>query len=301
MLNKKIRRQIVVLGDVNLDYVVRENLPFRFVDLVENGILRLQEIDERPGGSALNLCYYAKDKFRTFLLGKVGKDSAGEFISGWLKAQMIEHQRNWVALKPTGKAIICRDASDVRLLVNNVDNANHTLSIDDIEANKEIIKNTDVLYISGYCFNVQTAPRFIAAQKAIEVAKSEISKKHPFIVFDVVPHRIYENLTFSRFLELTKGVDLIISEVPTIRRFLSLGTKDETIDKKKALETLELAKKYFSNIILRFGPSGCDQQLGFSNETSEFFFNEDTGHNNASDKRGFGDKLTISTLDKHFL
>jgi sugar/nucleoside kinase (ribokinase family) len=301
MTNKKMRRQLVVMGDVNLDYVVRENLPFRFIDLAENGILHLQEIDERPGGSALNLCYYAKDEFQTYLLGKVGKDSAGDFITEWLNEKKIKHQPNWFTSKPTGKAIICRDASDIRLLVNNVENANHMLSIEDIDANIEIIRNTDVLYISGYCLNAQDAPRFLATQRAIKLAKSEFAAHKPFIVFDVVPHRIYENFSFQKFLELTNDIDLIISEVPTIRRFLALGTKNETIDKNKALETLELTKKYFSNIILRFGPSGCDQQLGINSQTNKYFYHDDTGHNDADDKRGFGDRLTINTLKNFFL
>ena len=289
---------MIVMGDVNMDYVVRGNLPFRYADLVESGTLHLEEIDEKPGGSALNLCYHAKDDYETFLLGKVGRDTAGSYISSWLEENGIEHQQNWVDTKPTGKTIICRDRSDIRLMVNNINNANHALSTEDINVNKKVFQSAAVLYISGYCFNASNAPRVAATKKAIELAKSENEKT--IIVFDVVPHRIYQTLSFSQFQKLTKGIDLLISEVHTMRRFLDLGSKEEEINKEKAIETLELLKGHFTNLILRYGPSGCDHQLMYNGKNNNLFYEENTGHNEESDKRGFGDKLSVSALNNFF-
>jgi sugar/nucleoside kinase (ribokinase family) len=291
---------VISMGDVNLDYVVGNSLPFKFSGLVENGIIWWDEINEIPGGSGLNFCVFAqKEGYHSLLLSKVGRDTAGLFITDWLKAKTISFASHWETDMPTGTAIIMRDSADIRLLINNKQNANQLLSLDDVEEHKDDIASCQVLYVSGYCISDVTTPRFQATLKAMEYAKQVNTPNAPVTVFDVVPHRIYEKMTFDEFLSYTKNVDILISEVSTMRRFLNLGSKSETVARNMAEETLTKTAAYYDRIILRFGPTGCDQQVLWDKHTNIHAHNE-TGHKTAHDKRGFGDILTIRSLRDFF-
>jgi sugar/nucleoside kinase (ribokinase family) len=299
----KSHYDFVGLGDVNIDYVVKKNLPFKFSSLLNNGAIWWEDIDDIPGGSALNICAIAnKEGYRSLLLSKVGNDTAGITITNWLKEINVATSFPWVVNRPTGKAIIIRDDGDIRLLINNKQNANDWLSTDDIENHKNDITSCRVLYISGYCISLEDAPRFQAVLLAMEYARSakEIDlTESPAVVFDVVPHRIYEKYTFEEFLKYTRNVDILISEVATMRRFLGRGSKSEVIDYKMAEETIKEIGQYFNRLVLRYGPSGCDEQLLWDQTTDDFCHNE-TGHHLAEDKRGFGDLLTIRCLRDFF-
>jgi sugar/nucleoside kinase (ribokinase family) len=294
----KHKYDIVALGDINLDYVVANNLSFPFSSLKENGIIYWEEINEVPGGSALNFCVYAKEAgYESLLLSKIGSDVAGEVIATWLRQNKIDLSSTGTINYPTGKALIMRDKSDIRLLVNNKTNANHFLDQNDINENKAAIAACRVLYISGYNISEIQMPRYGATLQAMEYAKS--TPRPPVVVFDVVPHRIYEKLTFDQFQDCTKNVDILISEVATARRFLGLGSKSETIDKDMAKDTANRMSEYYGKLILRYGASGCDKQILLNKGGGQFSL-EETGHNLQADKRGFGDKLTIRALRDFF-
>jgi sugar/nucleoside kinase (ribokinase family) len=290
---------IVALGDVNMDFVVKDRLPFPFAELTSNGVLCWANIDEAPGGSALNFCVHARDAgYRPFLLAKVGDDYAETIITEAMKQKGIAHPDNWAVKGQTGKAIIAFDHNGIRLLINNKINANRELSVGDIEGCRGEISSCAVLYVSGYCVDDIQAPRFNAATQAMEYA---IQAKHlngtgkPVVVFDVVPHRIYERLTLEQFLEYTKNVDVLLCEVSTMRRFLALGSQQETVDAEVARETAEeLADKFhYKAFALRFGPSGCDEEIVWNGAELDL---RATGYAAAPEKRGFGDKLAIGML-----
>lgn len=290
---------VVVLGDVNMDYVVANNLSFPLSSLVQNGLIYWEEINEVPGGSGLNFCAFAAEAgYRCLMLGKTGDDSAGAAITKWLEARKIGISRQWTSTVPTGKALIMRDSTDIRLVINNKHNANHTLSVDDIEEYKAPLRSSRVVYVSGYCISDPHMPRFQATLEAIGYAKTEGDR--PTVVFDVVPHRIYEKLTFERFRACTQHVDILISEVATMRRFLALGSKSETIDEVMAEETARRVIQYYPRAILRYGPSGCDEEILVDWREGRLV-RQATGHNQAADKRGYGDRLTLQALKDFFL
>ncbi len=66
--------------------------------------------------------------------------------------------------------------------------------------------------------------------------------------------------------------------------------------------TLAQAAKYYDNLILRFGPSGCDQQVAWQKQDQSLEFIEDTGHAllDPGQQRGFGDALTLKALRDFF-
>lgn len=292
------RYDIVVLGDVNMDYVVTSNLPFPLSSITENGVVHWADIDEIPGGSGLNFCAFAAAAgYRCLLLGKTGNDSAGPVITAWLTARDIAIPRRWTADAATGKALILRDSADIRFLVNNRHHANHDLSVDDIEEYRAALASCGIVYVSGYCISEPRAARYQAALRAMDHARSGL--RPPVIVFDVVPHRIHEVLTFGQFRECTRHVDILISSVSTVRRFLELGSAAEEIGEPMARDTAERVTALYPRVILRYGPSGCDHEILADAPTGRLAHRV-TGHGQATDKRGYGDRLALSALRDFF-
>jgi sugar/nucleoside kinase (ribokinase family) len=280
-----------------MDWVGRKSLSFSFADLVTNGVIEWAAIDELPGGSGLNFAHFAYEEgYVPLLLGKIGADSAGAFIKNWLKEYSLDDGIFETAECGTGKAFIIRDKSDIRFLVNNQPNANTELSPADINQFSTEIITTPILYISGYCAMYPDVPRKAALDRAVEIAQQDSQK---WLVFDVVPHQIYNIYNFAKFLDLTRHVNILISEVATMRRFLGLGDRSEKITAQEVNQTAHKLTDYYPNFILRYGPSGCDYEYIWNGQTRQGIYN-DTDHKLAADKRGFGDRLTIKALKDYF-
>lgn len=289
---------IVALGDVNMDYVVARNLPVPLSSIKENGVIYWEDIAELPGGSGLNFAAFAAEAgYRCLLLGKAGNDSAGSAITTWLEARGIEVPRQWTTAAPTGMAMIMRDSNGIRLVINNRHNANHALSVDDVTQSEAALASCQLVYVSGYCISDPGSSRYDAAVQAMAHAKS--GARASAVVLDVVPHRIYEQLTFEQFRECTRYVDILISEVATVRRFLRLGSITEVIDEAMARETAERIAAYYPRMMLRYGPSGCDRQV-LADAATGSLVHQTTEHGNAADKRGFGDRLALTALARFF-
>lgn len=287
---------IVILGDVNLDYCVSGNLDFTFSSLRENGRISWQKIEERPGGTGLNFALYAKKRgFNPLLIGCVANDHAGHILLDYLSRVGLSEGISTHANTCTGKAIIVRDANDIRLLVDNEINANRLLSTADVERHAEAIRGAALIYISGYCIKDRSAPRFSAVQKAVEVAAGGQTA----IAFDVVPHRIYEVYTLDELRQAVPRVDILISEVTTVRRFLGMGTPAETVDEAVSKETLEALKPYLERFVLRWGPSGVDDEIIWDGLKGQIF-RRSHDHSHAEEKRGFGDQITLEVIENIF-
>jgi sugar/nucleoside kinase (ribokinase family) len=290
---------IVVLGDINLDLVTAAPLPFKFAELRENGRMTWAVLDELPGGSGLNFARFALEAgFQPLLLGCIGQDVAGGYLRDWLNQKGISAELQVSANHSTGRAFIARDANDIRFLVNNAPNANADLDTLLVDREEARIRAAALLYVSGYCIQQRQSPRFTAALRAMEIAGGGAGKTA--VVFDVVPHRIYETYSFAEFLRITSTVDVLISEVATMRRFLGLGDRSEVIDATLARETLNQLSRYYRGCILRYGPSGCDMELLWRRDANDEPVTRETGHAQAADKRGYGDLLAIKTLRDFF-
>jgi sugar/nucleoside kinase (ribokinase family) len=288
---------MVVMGDINLDWYSKGELSYPFSNLVQNGVIEWRPIDELPGGSGLNFARFAHQAgYRSMLLGKIGDDPAGEFIRQQLQEYGLETEGITVAShQSTGKAFIARDKNGIRFLVNNTPNANRALSVPDVEQHTQVLKSCQVLYVSGYCLMEPKAPRTKATLRAMELAHG----KSVTVVFDVVPHQFYKIYNFSQFQDLTTNVDILISEVPTMRRFLEMGNRSEIITHSVVEETIERLAELYNRFILRFGPSGCDEQVIWDAQTDNLIW-EETKHDKFQDKRGYGDRLAIKVLKDVF-
>jgi sugar/nucleoside kinase (ribokinase family) len=297
------RHDLVVMGDVNWDTTVASFLPYEFREIASNR-LTFAPIEEACGGSALIFCLKAAEAgFTNFLLSKVGDDLTGQKIREEIRRHpLIEFPESLAAEQPTGHAVIVRDRSQVRLLVNNEDNANFHLQTTDVEGFAREIAACKALHVSGYCLKERSHPRFQATLQAMEIARRGQDGRKPAVILDVVPHRIYENFSFPEFHAITQNVDILVSEVATLRRFLGLGDRSETIDRELAFETLTKASQVYQNLVLRFGPSGCDSQIAWRRGDRQSEYLEDSGHSrlDPARQRGFGDILTLNALKNFY-
>lgn len=289
---------VVALGDVNMDFLVAHDLSFPLSSLAENGLIHWEDIDEVPGGSGLNFCKFAAEAgYKCLLLGKTGNDSAGLAVTAWLEARKIAVPRRWTATAPTGKALVLRDSAGIRLIINNKHNANHALTMADVEENRPALASSRVVYVSGYCINDEGAARYQATLRAM--AEASAGNPPPTVVFDVVPHRVYERLSFEQFRDCTSCVDILICEVATLRRFLGLGWMAEAVDEPMARATAELVSRYYPRMALRYGPSGCDHEI-LVDAAAGRIEHRATGHHQVADKRGYGDRLALRALTDFF-
>jgi len=284
---------MVVMGDVNLDWSGNRLLSFSFSELVTNGVIEWMPLDEIPGGSGLNFARFAQDfGYRPLLIGKIGGDPTGRFIHEWLQQHELATGISIDDRLSTGKAFIIRDQNDIRFLVNNTPNANRELMIEDVERFVETLRSCQILYVSGYCFMDPEAPRAKATRRAMELASQE-GQAH--IVFDVVPHQFHKIYQLRDFRQLTSKVEVLISEVATIRRLLKLGDPSEKVTRAMAEEVVGQFSEFFSRLILRYGDSGCDEQITWDGQRNKLLWQE-TEHATLQDKRGYGDKLALQVL-----
>jgi GTP cyclohydrolase II len=290
---------IVIIGDINLDWYVKNQLSFDFIDLNENGRTENSPIDERVGGTGLNFARFAKQVgYDPILLGSVGSDLSGKFLLDWLETNSINAVVGIKKNLPTGRAFITFDQKNIRLLITSSLNANHYFSFDDIKNSQQIITKTPLLYVSGYCIS-QPPSKSIRTRATLRVMNLAKREGNAQIVLDVVPHQIYKIYSYAEFQELTIDVDILIAEVATIRRFLGKGKPQEDIGRYHAHQTAELLAQSYDRFILRYGPSGIDMQITWDKHIGKLIF-ESTGYDQANDKRGYGDLLTLKALKEVF-
>ena len=84
-----------------------------------------------------------------------------------------------------------------------------------------------------------------------------------------------------------------------MRRFLEMGEPVEQVSRAMAEQTAERLSEFYGRFILRYGPSGCDEQVIWDAQSNDLTWQE-TGHSKAADKRGYGDRLALAALKEVF-
>jgi sugar/nucleoside kinase (ribokinase family) len=288
----KFDYDIVILGDISLDWHCSETLSFPFSKML-TGKDEWIPIKEQPGGSGLLFASFAQDAgYRPYLVGKVGDDGAGNYISQWLQDRELDKGIGIVSDMTTGKVFIIHDSDNQRFLIANSENANKYLSISDIQKHANIITETRILYVSGHCFKEPDTSRIKATRLAINLAQ----QNGGLIIFDLVPHEFYKIYPeISQFKTITNGVNTLISEVHSIRRIFNLGNREEKITRIVVEKTIEILSEHFSYLILRYGRQGLAHQAVWDSQTNHIIWQENDLMN-IDDYRGYGDKLTIKVL-----
>jgi sugar/nucleoside kinase (ribokinase family) len=292
-----MKYDMVVLGDIGLDWCVDSTLSVSFTDINQD-IDEHITLNELPGGTGLNFARYAKEEgFTPLLLGKVGNDPAGNYLRQWLTQNGLNEGVDVETFASTLKVFIAHDNLGRRLLVADRNNANKHLSENDVLHYEHVLSSCKLVYISGTCLTDRNAPRLKAVKKAITLARSAKGAK---IVFDVVPHdlfKIYSDVTW--LVNFIQEMDIIVSQMATIRRLLGLGKAGELVSRNIAEETIEAFSNYSDSFVFYFGDRNANWQVSYNGQKNQVLW-EETDFVAATDKRGYGDRIALRALRKGF-
>jgi sugar/nucleoside kinase (ribokinase family) len=285
---------VTVIGDLNVE--LRCQLASTMFAELRNDSLFYEQIVVEVGGTAANFAMAARDHFsEVHLIGKVGADSFGELIQEQLAAEGVTLYCRADKTTQTGIAIHLRDARPdvdrgIRLLLVQQPSANQRLTTEDIDACAQVLHSSELVILDGYCLLEE--PRRSASLRAMELAHwADVP-----VVFDILPHTAYRLYSLDALIAILAHVQVVITELQTIRRFLGLEVLTETLDVGLAHETLPLLRTVFPTHIfyLRFGVGHCDESLlCIPSRPPEHSF---TGYREAEQPRGFGDRLAAREL-----
>lgn len=245
----------VVVGDVVIDYVV---------DLAKESVKKYSDLDNRyeekvtqlVGGSARNFAVCAiKEGFSISLVSKIGSksenpkkpDSNGQFVIDSLKKENIKPLLTLAKRGKTGKVIIVYLPNDKRFMISDrgasVGFYKKDLSLKTLSA----VRRADLLYVDGY--NSLKNPLKSTAKYLMK----EANKHNTLVAFDVVPHTIYQQMSFRQLKSYTKYVNIISFELNTARRFLELAPVKKRPPIKNIIETLKPFTSKYEVIFTRIG------------------------------------------------
>jgi sugar/nucleoside kinase (ribokinase family) len=290
-----LRKKIVVLGNLNVDYLLAGE------SFAEGKPLKKE--NPLAGGTAYNAAYaFSLKGFQPILIGNVGKDREGDFIQRTLKNNKLNRIIHVHPHKPTGTCHIVyfHNKSIKKRYIRNKNDANeYDLDFLGRALDSAGIQTDDIIFIASDFF----------VRQDLETSKSVLKtvfKHSTKIVLDVVPHTIYKKLTLQEFRYIVDGyVHVMIAEFKTLMRFLDK-------DCSKTRPSNEDWQQIFSHfnahlIVIRYGVGEISKQearkYSASGEIEIVQAEIDTGFDKcskASERRGFGDTLTADFLSHYY-
>jgi sugar/nucleoside kinase (ribokinase family) len=287
---------ICLIGDLTLDSIT--HLSDTDLSSLDTSIYKRTSIELTLGGTVVHPAIAASqlDFSRVSLIGKIGVDPidklpdlAGQAMIEYLEQHNIQCFLGKDTKASTGKTIIMYFADDNRILVADRA-ANASFNHKDITPDLiNVIETSDILFISGYWLMLSEQ-----ALTTIDLAK-KAEAKGKLTVLDVVPHRIYQILNRDTFIDYTASIQVLVSEVNTVRRlFPEVEMFDVNLEVDKIAKVL---LQYYKCVILR--PSN-DIQYVFDHQG--LVTQENTGYSSANPNQlsGFLDKATIKLLLNHY-
>jgi sugar/nucleoside kinase (ribokinase family) len=230
------------------------------------------------------------------IIGKIGTrsddgqpDTAARFIIDSLTDENIHMCFSKDNQRPTGTTMITYFSEDARLLVADR-GANDSFTMEDLSPEfLATVARSDILLVSGFMLVEPTQAR--AMMRLMEEARSH----HRLVILDVVPHSIYKSVDGSTFREYTRFVNVLISEIATVRRLFS---SLEVYDLQTQVDEIaaDLLKNYDA-VILR--PSNLYQYVY---DKRGFVFGGPTGYNenDREGQRGYLDLSAIQLIQEHY-
>ena len=282
----------LALGDIALE--IDASIPDSFTDINAHRLYQLP-VDVRIGGTAAHFASHAQSLLGpSTIVGTVGNDIAGKFLIQQLQESKLELFVSIEDESETSKIIMVYDACSPinhRILIVNNPNANDKFSKRHLDLCTNQLFNTDILFVSGH--NARSEPRWSTSLMAMEI----VSQKGGVVVFDLVPHDLYETITFDTLKTWTKHVSVLVAEVATLRRFLHFGHPAELIDRELVERTLKDVIDIFPVLILGYGPNNYEYQCIATRDKVSFY---ETGFPSLPVKTGIGEWLVVNALDKLF-
>ncbi len=194
-MSRAASHDVLVMGDVNLDVLVRPDRP------IEYGTDVAAEIRQRPGGAGANVALgLTRLGMSTTLVGCVGQDDAGAVI-GPLRAAGVQVSLRAVNQARTG-AIVAIVGPDGERSMASDRGANRALCATDVT--DELIAAHRHLHVSGYSmFDPATGP----VVRAVIARAKALGRTVSVDPGSVAPLRAYGE---TRFLADVASVDLLL-------------------------------------------------------------------------------------------
>ena len=231
---------VVVVGDVMVDVLAAMSGP------LARGSDTRSRITTAGGGSAANVAsWLAVQGVRTSYVGKVGDDALGRESVAGLTTRGVEA---WVTAHPeltTGTCVVLVEQDGERSMLPD-SGANTALTPDDLP--HRIFRPGAHLHLSGYTL-LNDGPRDagLAALALAQAADMTVS-------VDPSSAALIEQAGVARFLEWTRGVDLLLANRD--EALLLAGTDDVSSAASRLGET-------YREVVVKLGRDGALWQQGF--------------------------------------
>jgi sugar/nucleoside kinase (ribokinase family) len=283
----------VVLGDLCIDIVAQEPLPFSLHgDLDEEPAVWLP-LAELPGGSAYHFARWAQRYgLKPLVVGCVGGDLAGESMAEALDKEGIAArlQRSSAA---TARVFIAYDPKGYRILFASSASANNDLTPEFVQRSWSVFDHYDMLWLSGLCLRHRDAIRMSAVVEAVKFARRDGA----LVILDVVPHDFRKHFGSVGEVESTVGeIDGVVSDLASARRLLRLGSPGEQLGRIELQETIDQILRFTDLAVLRHLDRDGQQYLQIARSSDGFHAEWTHPLSEVHELRGYGDALACEAL-----
>lgn len=286
---------VIVVGDLNVDVFPVGQLSRPFGDPGITTSVQFSNLSIRPGGTSFNIALACIEVgLVPCVCATVGDDYAGRFLRQELgRLGIYGFYKD--SKHPTGLAMLLWDALGKRLVINSDDNANHDLDLRHLLSCLSSYPAAQLMFVNGYSLRRGDTER---CATVMDFLHQRDRREAPFsILFDLVPHNLYEVLPVSTFDLICSNCDGLSFGVATVRRFLKLGERNERIDETVATETLSTLRGRHPHLSLLgfFGESAC------GNYVRMFHTDETSVHGQidvpfGSSIKGISDRIMVKEL-----
>jgi sugar/nucleoside kinase (ribokinase family) len=225
---------------------------------------------------------------RTAVVGKVGSDVQGDFIRSKLDREGILPLLAVDENVETGTVVMIYLQGDQRIILGSRGANAHLTAKDFGTEAMQYLCSSDLLFVSGYTL-LDSKPR-----EAVYQITKIAHEAHTFVAFDIVPHTLYQLLTFEQLIHYTAYADAVTLELNTARRFLGLADRVRQPFDNKEIDLISAKLlNYYQLVILNV--SNDEQfvidRFHVGSQTIRY-----TRYSQAEDKRAFLDKLFVSRV-----
>ncbi len=289
---------LCIIGDINVDIITDITQIFGGdFDAIARAKHVAAPIEWSPGGTGALMAVAAIERgiHNVYLIGKVGadvydtgsSDLAGRYLVSWLERCGVRLLLSHDPRNQTGMVMMTFSSQDRRIMVANA-GANRTFCEEDINvAIQDAVASVDMLFVSGYSLLVPE--RAAAVRSLMRLAHGQ----QTFVVLDVVPHQIYMDIDSDDFISLLKYVDLIVSEVNTLKRLLFANDDQFEVD---CIGLLQLWKRLSRVCIAAILRPDNNHQVLFGLDNDPILTQTNYSQLTASLRRGFSERLTLDVL-----
>ncbi|MDR3270058.1 MAG: carbohydrate kinase family protein [Peptococcaceae bacterium] len=201
----------VVIGDINIDYVV--DLSGVTLSDITNACIQSDIVTSVGGNGTFFSDAAIEAGFNPVrLLCSLGNDAAAEIAKSHFKDTEIE-LFNAINSKETGKVIILYQPDDNRIMIANRGANEYSLELD-MDSTQDVLSSADFLYVSGYALLHE------AQCSALQGLLQDYTAKNTFKLLDAVPHEIFHKFSWEEYVCRCQHIDGIVIELATAVGFM---------------------------------------------------------------------------------